>query len=66
MDIKNLYLNECIYDHPFSVSSSNYKPNEYPSLISGIHNKLKAKIAQYASVSVDNITITAVGDDAIE
>ena len=66
MEIKNLYLNECIYNHPFTVSSSTYRPNEYPSLVSDVHNKLKAKIAQYASVSVDNITITAGGDDAIE
>jgi histidinol-phosphate/aromatic aminotransferase/cobyric acid decarboxylase-like protein len=66
MDIKNLHLNECIYDHPFTVSSSTYRPNEYPSLVSDGHNKLKAKIAHYASVSVDNITITAGGDDAIE
>ena len=44
MDIKNLYLNECIYDHPFTVSSSTYRPNEYPSLVSDGHNKLKEKI----------------------
>lgn len=66
MDVKNLYLNECLYTHPFSVSSLNYKPNEYPNVNSDTHNNLRGKIAKYVNVASDNITITAGGDDAIE
>jgi histidinol-phosphate aminotransferase len=64
--IVNWYLNECMYDHPFLTSSFKYTPNEYPSLNSPAHIKLKEKIAKYTSVKTDNITITAGGDDAIE
>jgi histidinol-phosphate/aromatic aminotransferase/cobyric acid decarboxylase-like protein len=66
MNINDLYLNECIFEHPFRGSLINYKTNEYPSINSNLHNKLKEKIAKYTDVNSKNITITAGGDDAIE
>lgn len=66
MDNTRLFLNECIYPHPFSLRAFEIVPNIYASDSDEIHMALKNKLAEYTSVFSENITITAGGDDAIE
>ncbi len=39
-----LFLNECIYEHPFKLDLDCFTPNIYPDNNTKIHNILKQKI----------------------
>jgi histidinol-phosphate/aromatic aminotransferase/cobyric acid decarboxylase-like protein len=59
------HLNECIYKHPFDLNINDPEYlNIYPT-DDDVHLELKQKIANYVSVSAQNITLTAGADDSI-